>query len=73
MLITRRKIRQMTDQELYVLLGDLWCAWRFSESPDGVLEAHLGMVVREVERRRRRRLVRGGCTCEVCTQFGSHD
>lgn len=66
MLITRRAIRQMTDHELRELVGELYCRWAFDDGLDQVLPVHLSMSLSEVNRRRRRRIMRGRCTCEPC-------
>lgn len=66
MLITRRTIRAMTDCQLFELAGDLFWEWRFSEGDETVAAVRFGLVAAEMDRRRRRRIVRGGCTCSVC-------
>lgn len=68
MLITRRSIRRMSDHTLFETLSETWVAWRFDDTPDPVSAAYVGLLVAEVERRRRRRIMRGRCTCATCME-----
>jgi hypothetical protein len=71
MVLTRRMIRVMDDEELRDMTAEVWCEARFREVPDPVLEAQFDMLAAEIARRSRRRHRRRCSGCERCLTLGT--
>lgn len=71
--ITKSELRALTDDELHGLVAAVWCEWRLaarsSRQEDSAAQTWR-IVVKELERRCRRRLRLAGRLDELGDEFG---